>query len=193
MSNAGIATALLGLLLISAAPAWAASEEGGGVSWRMLALHVLNFGVLLWLLWRYARLPIVDFVAQRSKRIRREIEAADERLRAAEREIEELRARLAHFDREAEELVEATTRQAEIEGARVVERAEATALRIREDAERVANQEIERARQTLRVEAAELATELAAGILSENLTPGDDERLVSEFIERVGDGQRGSA
>ena len=151
----------------------------------MLGWHVVNFGFLLFLLHRYARKPILDFLAQRSQGIREQIRDAEQRLDAAEAEVASLRARLRDFESEAQGIVTAATEQAEFERARALERASETAQRIREDAQRVAGQEIERARQELRDEAADLATTLAAEILRESLTPDDDKRLVGEFVERI--------
>ena len=182
-------TALVALpLLAISSLAWAADggDGGHGLSWTMLGLHALNFGFLLFLLYRYARKPILGYLADRSQGIRKEIESAEERLAHAERELEELRARLTSFDQEVRSIVETAHAMAEQEKARQIERAHQTAVRIREDAERVAGRELERARQTLRAEAAELATQLAAELLRQQMTPEDDQRLVSEFVERLG-------
>lgn len=185
-------TQLLVAGIVLALPLLAAAAEDGhghGPDWGVLAIHVLNAGVLVFLIYRFARAPILDFLVQRSRRIRREIESAEERLRVAEAEIVALRERLAHFDREAQHMLEATVDQAELERTRTVERAHQTSARIQQDAERVADRAIERARQELRAEAADLATKLAGEILGENMTPEDDERLVREFIDRIGEQQ----
>ena len=192
MSKRAAAGLLVGLALLWLAPeAWSAGDEHGaaeehGASWSILALHALNFAFLSFLLYRYAWPLIVDFMSRRSKEIRAEIESAGERLRAAERELAELRARLADFGQEEERIASLAFQQGESEKARTIDRARETAQRIREDAERVANQEIERARQILREEAAELATELAGELLRGNLTSDDDRRLVDEFADRIG-------
>jgi F-type H+-transporting ATPase subunit b len=185
--------ALFALLLVAfSSTAWAAGggESGEhGVSWTVLAVHVLNFGFLMFLLYRYARKPILGYLADRSQGIRKEIESAEERLAHAESELAELRALLASFDDEARSIVDTARAVAEQEKARQIERAHETATRIREDAERVAGQELERARQTLRAEAAELATQLAAELLREQMTQEDDQRMVGEFVERLGGSQ----
>lgn len=181
--------AALGLL----APEVLAAEEGHaeaehGPSWWMLFFHILNFSILMFVLFRYAGPVILDFLAQRSRGIRSRIEMADERLRAAETELAGLRDRLASFEDEEARILSFASEQGERAKTRAIERAHDTAQRIREDAERVANQEIARARQILREEAAELATELAAELLRQNLSEDDDQRLVQEFVERVGGG-----
>ena len=58
--------------------------------------------------------------------------------------------------------------------------------RVREEARRSADQEIERARAELQSEAARLATSLAGEIVRQNVTAQDEDRLLAEFVERVG-------
>ena len=168
---------LAALLAVASGVQAAEGAEAHGPSWTMLGWHVVNFGFLLFLLHRYARKPILDFLAQRSQGIREQIRDAEQRLDAAEAEVASLRARLRDFESEAQGIVTAATEQAEFERARALERASETAQRIREDAQR--------ARQELRDEAADLATTLAAEILRERLTPDDDKRLVGEFVDRI--------
>ena len=174
------------LLLWLASPAFAAAGAEHGTNWPLLGLQVLNTAVLVLILLRFTRQPIRDFLIQRSHGIRREIDAAEARLSDAEAEIEQLRRRLVRFGDEKEEIVARSAEQAEAERAHTLERAQGTAERIREEAHRVADQEIERARQELQSEAAELAVSLARDLLRENLTPEDDRRLVSEYVNRVG-------
>ena len=74
---------------------------------------------------------------------------------------------------------------AELERQRRRERAQATAERIRQDAEALADLEFEQAREQLRAEVAELAAASAASLVRELLQPEDDRRLISEYAQRV--------
>ena len=176
------------LLLWLASPAFAATaaEADHATNWPLLGLQVLNSVVLVLILVRYTRRPIRDFLIQRSHRIRREIDAAESRLGEAEAEIERLRRRLGRFEDEKQEIIARSGEQAEAERAQALDRARGTAERIREEARRVADQEIERARQELQSEAAGLAISLARDLLREQLTPEDDRRLLREYVDRLG-------
>ena len=165
----------------------AAAEGEHGPNWGLLGLQILNVTVLLLILIRFGRKPVKDFLTERSQGIRRQIGAAEARLKEAQAELEALRQRLERFDDEAREVVEQSAAQAEAERARAVERARAAAERIRDEAGRLADQEIERARRELQAEAAALAAKLAEDLLREHLGPEDDRRLISEYVERVGD------
>jgi F0F1-type ATP synthase membrane subunit b/b' len=181
-----LAVAAILLLLVAFDARAASGEAAHGPNFWMLAVQAFNAGILLFVLIRYAGPALRDFFQTRSLQIRESIEGAQAQLEEAEAEIAELRARLAEFEGESGRLVESAAQSAEGERARTLERANATARRIREDAERVADSEIERARQALRAEAARLATELAGQLLRDETTREDDARLVGEFIDELG-------
>ncbi|MFQ5514354.1 MAG: ATP synthase F0 subunit B [Myxococcota bacterium] len=179
---------MVGLITLAVALQAVASEAAHaehGPNLRMLLLQILNTLVLALILIRFAGRPIRDFLIQRSRGIRREIETSEARLSEARRALEELQARLERFEAEAQGIVAEMAAQAEAERVRAIERARATAERIRDEARRMAEQEIERARRELQNEAAELAATLAKELLRETLGPEDDRRLVREFVERL--------
>lgn len=182
-----IARALgIALLIGVAGVAQAASEAGHhGPDWKTLGLAALNLSILLFLIYRFAGKPISDFLFQRSEGIRAALREAQAQLAAAQAENAKLQDRLAHLADESREIVELASRQAKAESARMQQRGQESAVRIREEAQRVADMEIARARQALREEAAKLATSLAAELLRERIRPEDDQRLLSEFVARV--------
>jgi F-type H+-transporting ATPase subunit b len=173
------------LTVLAPALARAAEEHEGPPDWRLLGLAMLNSGLLVILLLRFTRKPINDFLFARREGIRRSLHEAEERLAAAQRELATLRARVQNMDREAREIRELAQQQAQGERERMAQRASDAVERIRQDAERVSAREIERARQSLREEAAELAVRMADELLRRNLNAADDQRLVNEFVERV--------
>jgi F-type H+-transporting ATPase subunit b len=181
--------ALFGVTLASGADA--AAEHAGGheaPNWKVFGLAVLNLGILIFVLLRFARKPISDFLFQRSESIRSALSDAQAKLAEADAENTKLRERLAQLDRESREIVELARRQAQGEGERMQQRARENVERIREEAQRVADMEIARARQALREEAAALATTLAGELLRERIRPEDDRRLLDEFVTQVSNG-----
>ena len=177
---------LLATALVSAPALAAEGGEHHGPSWTMLGFQILNTAILAGVLVRFARRPIREFLSQRRRSIARGIEDAESAQRAARGELDALRARLARADAEAAELERGAVEQAEVERERSLARAQAAAERIREESRGVAEQEVERARQALREEAAQLAVAVAAELVRQNLRSDDDERLVREYVARVG-------
>src|SRR5262245_44883911 len=113
MTVAVLLTVAVGCALAS--PALAADHAEHAPSWGMLAFQVLNVGILIAVLVRYARLPLKDYLAERRSSIARVIDEAEGALRAARAELDDLRARLARADDEATQLERAAAEQAEVE------------------------------------------------------------------------------
>ncbi len=183
---------LMGVTLLCVAPVALGASDAGDAhhdsseGWWVLVRHALNLAFLAFIVGRYAVPFLREFMEQRSREVRDQIEASQRALEAAQQEIDALRGQLARADDEARELLEQVAEAAEGERARSLTRTEESAQRIREDARRIADQEVERARHVLQAEAAQLAIELAAGLLRERLTEEDDRRLFGEFTEHVG-------
>jgi F-type H+-transporting ATPase subunit b len=170
------------LLLAVAGPASAESEGGHGGS---LFWQVANVLLLLAVLVYFARKPVLAYLAGRRDTIAKNLESSAELLSESERRLAEWNRRAAGLDEEANSIREATLRAAQAEGDRIIADARVTAERIRQSANAVAERELRRAQEALRGEAADLAVELAAKILREQVNEGDRTRLLDEFIERV--------
>jgi F-type H+-transporting ATPase subunit b len=170
------------LLTLAASPAAAASEDGhgGGLFWQ-----VLNVALLVAVLFYFARKPVLGYLAGRRDEIAKNLESSSELLAESERRLAEWSRKAADLDREAASIRDATRRAAEAERDRILADARVTAERIRQSAGAVAERELRLGRETLRREAADLAVELAAKILREQVNDGDRTRLLDEFIGRV--------
>jgi F-type H+-transporting ATPase subunit b len=171
----------IGLALL-AQPAFAESEggHGGGMFWQ-----VANLVLLLAVLIYFARKPALAYLAGRRDGISKNLESSAQLLAESERRLAEWSQKAAHLDQEVSGIRDAIRRAAESEGDRILAEAHASADRIRQSAIAVAERELHQAREALRREAADLAVELAAKILREQVNDGDRTRLVDEFIGRV--------
>ncbi len=179
------ATALVLLIFGIAGDAAAASEAHAEPNWRLLILQIINVFVLAFVLFRFARQPLQEFLKNRAAAIRDRLEDSQDRLRRAEADLKEIRERLDGFEAEANRMVGDAEEQARASAARIMERAEEQATRIRNEASIVATQEVSRARGELQREASNLAISMAGEILREKMTLDIDRRLVGEYIQKV--------
>ena len=173
---------LFAATVLLAAPAHAAAEgeHGGSMFWQ-----VANVLLLLSVLIYFARKPVLAYLAGRRDTIAKDLDGAAQLLAEAERRLAEWNGKVARLDQEFATIRDATRRAAEAERDRILADARATADRIRQSASAVAERELQQAREALHAEAADLAVELAAKILREQVNDGDHTRLVDEFIERI--------
>ena len=169
----------LALAALVAPPARAAQEGGG------LLFPWINFVLLLAVLIYFARKPIQSFFGNRRTAIRKDLDDAAALKRRAEERYAQWQRKLVDLDRELEAIRTESRERAEAERASLLADARAAADRIRSDAANAVEHEVRRAQANLRAEASKLAVELAAGILREQVTAQDRDRLIEEFIERI--------
>lgn len=150
-----------------------------------IGFHALNFLLLVGLLVWAGRGPLRDMLHQRALALRTGIDEAQALRAEAVARHEALTARLAALEAEVGEIHARATRDAEAEAARIVERAEAGAARLKETVSRQIRDEAARARQALRAEAVEIAVELAEGILRDQVSADDQQRLAAAFLDTV--------
>jgi len=172
--------------LVVALPALGAGGEHGESESRVLLWQVVNFVILVSVLVYFGRGQLREMFASRRSTIAADIETAASLLERAEAHNSEWQRRLADLDRDIDEIRDTARRRAEDERERILAEANEAAERIQRDAVASVEQELRRAQGELREEAASLATELAAGMLREQVGQGDRDRLVDEFISRVG-------
>lgn len=181
-------------LCLAAAPSLAAGggdEAGGG-----LFFPILNFVLLIAVLVYFARKPALAFFSERRDRIQGDLRSAAELKKQAEERYAKWQRRLADLETELASIRETSRERATTEREHILADARASAERIRRDASIAIEQELRRARARLREEASDLAIELAEGILREQVTEADRDRLLDEFVARVepsatdGDGAR---
>ncbi len=163
--------------------AWAAGVESSGTA--TLIWQALNLLLLLAVLVLVARKPLTRYLAQRRAQIGEELATSGSLLEQAQARVSEWQRKLAELDRELEEIRTTARERAEAEGRRVLEEARTSAERIRSEARGAVTRELERARQQLRRETADLTIELAERWLSGQVTEQDRERLVADFIQGI--------
>jgi F-type H+-transporting ATPase subunit b len=147
--------------------------------------QVANTLLLLAVLIYFARKPVLTYLAGRRDTIAKNLDGAAQLLAEASLRLAEWNQKAASLDQEVAAIRDATRRAAEAERDRILADARVTADRIRQSASAVAERELQQARESLRGEAADLAVELAAKILREQVNDSDRTRLVDEFIERI--------
>jgi len=173
------------LLLGTCSPALAASEgEGGGFIHldKSLIIQVINFGLLLLVLWRFLYRPLLGKMEERTQAIVKSLAEAQAARAEAQREREEHAARVQAAYAEAQAIRAAALKEAEEEQRRLVEGARAEANRLVAAAKAELEQDVRRAKQELRREVGDLAIAVAERLIKKSLRDEDHRRIVEEAI-----------
>ena len=160
-----------------------------GISLGYVIVQIVNFGVLFWILKKWAYPPIMNMLEERRQIIAKGLEdariAAEARANAekeAEKILAEARSKASQIVREASERAEAVGREIKAE-------AEAEAARIREEAVEAAQAERERILRELRGQVAVLAVAAAQKLIGETLDEKRQHALLNEFFSGVKSGK----
>ncbi|GJL62734.1 MAG: ATP synthase subunit b [Nitrospirales bacterium] len=147
--------------------------------------EIISFGILLWILYKYAFPPILETLEIREKKIRESIEQAEKNRAESEQRLQTYEAKLHDAAREAEGIINEARDQAQ----RLLDDNQ---QRIRVETDRLkteASQEIDRERrkalQDIRNETADLALQVAEKILARNLSDDDHRRFAQEALDAV--------
>ncbi|MDZ7580520.1 MAG: ATP synthase F0 subunit B [Deltaproteobacteria bacterium] len=177
-------TALL-FFLIGAVEVLAA--EGGG-GWRPtydLIMKWVNFGILAFIFFKFARQPLKNFLSDKSNEVSLQIEKLEgekdrlsQRVREAETELEENVVRL-------EELKERIVQMGERRKLEIIEAARQESRMLIESAKHRMEGRIISARNALRTEMVDAAAEKALEKLPGLVTADDNQRLLEQFIAQV--------
>lgn len=179
----------VGLLMAGAAAASEAAPGGhGGIdpakiqdfTWRIVNFVVFA-GILIYLL----RKPAKAFFAKRSQEVAQTLEDLEAQKAAAEAAVREAEARLAAVADEREKIIQLYLSEGEREKAKILEKANMAAERIKEMAKVTIEQETKKAAQNLKQEVVDQATKLAMDLIQKKATPADQHGLVEEYLKKV--------
>ena len=186
MMRRGIPLLLWGI----ASPALAASGGGessifagdlGNAVWTLVI-----FGLVLFVLGKYAWGPMLDSLQQREKFIRESLEQAKADRESAESRLKEYEEKLTSARAEATAIVEEGRRDADELRRRIEEEARGEADKMVDRAKREIGIAQQTAVKELYSASASLATDLAGRVLGREVKPEDHERLIAESLDKLG-------
>lgn len=186
LSALSVVAVLLPAALALAAGGGEQHADNGAVMkdffWR-----VVNFAILAGIVfWALKKANLKGSLADRQAQIEKSLREAREARDAAEAKLKEYTEKLAKANQEVDELRATMLKEAEAEKQRIIAEAKQAAEKVANQAVLAADQEVLKARNELRAEAGRLAVELAAGKLAGAVQKADHDRLVQDYLGKVG-------
>jgi F-type H+-transporting ATPase subunit b len=177
--------------LFTTAQLWAAEAASHGAEHHAPSINDIwwplgNFLIYAFIIVKFA-LPLVrDFLKTRREEVVSAIAQASAKKQAAEAFVGEYKTKIAGLDQQIQTLQATLRDEGEREKTRLVSEAQSLALKIKEDTQFLADQEVKIARQQLRQEIANQAEAAARELIQRNLSAADQHRLAQEFIDSIG-------
>jgi F-type H+-transporting ATPase subunit b len=179
---------LTALALFFVAEAAMAASGGGESPWNftLLLWRVIDCAALVALLVYFLKKPLSNFFSERKTQIQRDLDEAKEQQRKAEELLQEYKQKMAGMEHELEKLRSELKKSSEAENQKMTANAEKMAAATVEAARLAAEQEVRNAKIALRNEAVDLALKLAEAMIREKINEADRQRIVEEYLRRVG-------
>jgi len=153
--------------------------------WFGWVQKTFNFVVLIGLLYWLAASKIKDFFVGRRAEIKENMEKAVERKSEAEKKYREYSEKLDKASSEIDGILEMIKAQGVTEKQKIIEDAEKTAKKMKEDAQARIEQEMKKATDELKTQAVDLSVKMAEEILRRSITQDDHESMVKEYMDKV--------
>lgn len=137
----------------------------------------INFVLFGGTLFYFLRVPIRDFLGDRRENIRKELDELRQQRQQMELRFSDYRRRLEKAGEEIKKLTEELRHEGALEKQNLVRKSEVFAQKIREDAKKIAAQELAKAKRVLQKKTVLMALELAKQKLQAAIQTEDQERL----------------
>ena len=161
------------------------SEEGGlSLDPSIIAIQMLNFLVLLIILWILLYKPLLKILHDREKRINDGLENAEraDRMIAESEQTRLEKIKMAKI--ESQKILEDARKSGEKNRASIVQDAEKEAAKLIQNGRNVIDLERTKAEQELKVQAVDLIIQTAEKVLREKLDPLHDQKIIEESLKK---------
>jgi len=177
-----------GIHLIAASSAFAIG--GGGHSehvftWKDWLWPVVNFAILVIVLVKFGRTPIKEFFKNRTEMIEKSLKEAQEAKELAQKTLIEVQKRLNNTDKEIEQIIEAARKSGEKEKEAIIAEGIKLKEKIIAQAKSNIDFEVQKAKETIKSDAALMALDIAEKQIKEKLGQKEQETLIDDYIKRL--------
>jgi F-type H+-transporting ATPase subunit b len=152
--------------------------------------EIVSFGILLFILYKYAFPGILSVLEEREKKIKDSLDQAERHRSEAESRLKEYEAKLSAAGKEAEAILAAAKERAQRLLDENEQRLTTEAERIKGDATREIDQERRKALQDIRAQTTELALMVAEKVVQRSLTEADQRKFADEALEALSRSQQ---
>lgn len=154
--------------------------------WKEYMWKIINFLILVIILFKFGKKPLQDFLKQRTEMIAKTLQDAKEAKEAAQKALAEVETRLKEKDAEIAAILEAAKKSGEQERNAIIAETDKLKAKIMEQAKTNIEFELKQAKEIIKAEAVELAMELAEKKLKEKLTVEEQEKLLEDSLVKIG-------
>ncbi len=154
--------------------------------WRPLfdlIMRWLNFAIIAFVLVKFGRKPIKDFLANRSEEIAYQIKKYEQQKEAAAEKVKEATKTLSDSTDRFEQVKQRIIKDGETRKQQIIEKAQQESRMMLEGTQRKIQNQIAEAKNLIRSELIESAIALAEKRLPQEITAEDEQKLIEHYME----------
>jgi len=146
----------------------------------------LAFGILFFLLWKFAFPAIIGMLDKRSAAIKESLEKAEQTKVEAERLLDEYKQQMAEARGDASKVIEQGRKVAETMKEEIVAKANEEAAAVVAKAREIMEAERKAAVAELQASVADISVAVAGKLIGEKLSAADHAKLIDQYVAEVG-------
>jgi len=172
--------------------AWAVAEEAGGEGGEVMTFkgdwlpRLVNFGIIAAVVIYFMRKPVRDFFANRTAEISKAMQESKEMRERAVSALADMEHKIKDLEAETNRMIVESQARGEKDRQALVEEGKKVAQDVQNQVKLGVEIEVQKAKTALAVEAALLSLDLAESRIKEKIGSQDQERIVKEYISKVG-------
>jgi F-type H+-transporting ATPase subunit b len=162
-----------------------ASAADNSGNWRPvfdLVMRWLNFGIIVFILVKYARTPIRDFLLSRREEVAREIERIEGKKEEANQKIQDAARMLDESEVRFARIKERLIQEGEIKKQKIIEDARQESKILLESTKKRLENQLVDAKKAFKSELVDMAVSLAMKRLPDEITAEDNQKLTDQFL-----------
>ena len=162
-----------------------ASAADNSGNWRPvfdLVMRWLNFGIIVFILAKYARTPIKDFLLSRREEVAREIEGIEAQKEEVEKKIQDAGRMLNESEIRFAKIKERIIQEGEKSRQKIIEDAQQESKILLESTKKRLENQIVDAKKTFQSELVDMAISLAMKRLPDEITTEDNQNFTNQFL-----------
>lgn len=154
-----------------------------GIDWKLLIAQIINFLILLFVLYKFAYGPILAILEKRQKKIEKGLAEAEEARKKLEESKKRQKEILQKARHEAKEIVEKAHIQAEKMKSEITETAKKQAEKIIQEARKDIEMEKEKTISEIKSEIGELVVAATERVVGEKMDSEKDRELIEKSLK----------
>ena len=162
-----------------------ASAADNSNDWRPtfdLVMRWLNFGIIVFILVKYARTPIKDFLLSRREEVAREIEMVEQKKEAANKKIQDAARMLDESEVRFARVKERIIQEGETKKQKLIEDAKQESKILLESTRKKIDNQLLDAQKAFKSELVDAAISLAMKRLPDEITTEDNQNFTNQFL-----------